>query len=113
MREAVIVSTARTGIGRAFRGALNNIKSPTLMGHAIQHAVQRAGINPGEVEDVVIGSAMAARCTACWIAWPISVGDLMLFNTPRNARPMPVRAVETMTASLMVQTPRGSVKRLA
>ncbi|RSZ40150.1 acetyl-CoA C-acyltransferase [Variovorax beijingensis] len=60
MREAVIVSTARTGIGRAFRGALNNIKSPTLMGHAIQHAVQRAGINPGEVEDVVIGSAMAA-----------------------------------------------------
>lgn len=60
MREAVIVSTARTGIGRAFRGALNNIKSPTLTGHAIQHAVQRAGIDPGEVEDVVIGSAMAA-----------------------------------------------------
>jgi acetyl-CoA C-acetyltransferase len=59
MREAVIVSTARTGIGRAFRGALNNIKSPTLMGHAIRHAVQRAGINPGEVEDVVIGTAMA------------------------------------------------------
>lgn len=59
MREAVIVSTARTGIGRAFRGALNNIKSPTLMGHAIRHAVQRAGVNPGEVEDVVIGTAMA------------------------------------------------------
>jgi acetyl-CoA C-acetyltransferase len=59
MREAVIVSTARTGIGRAFRGALNNIKSPTLMGHAIHHAVQRAGVNPGEVEDVVIGTAMA------------------------------------------------------
>jgi acetyl-CoA C-acetyltransferase len=59
MREAVIVSTARTGIGRAFRGALNNIKSPTLMGHAIRHAVQRAGVNPGEVEDVVVGTAMA------------------------------------------------------
>jgi len=59
MREAVIVSTARTGIGRAFRGALNNIKSPTLMGHAIRHAVQRAGLNPEEVEDVVIGTAMA------------------------------------------------------
>ncbi|MDR6860731.1 acetyl-CoA C-acyltransferase [Variovorax guangxiensis] len=59
MREAVIVSTARTGIGRAYRGALNNIKSPTLMGHAIRHAVERAGINPGEVEDVVIGTAMA------------------------------------------------------
>jgi acetyl-CoA C-acetyltransferase len=60
MREAVIVSTARTGIGRAFRGALNNTKSPTLMGHAIRHAVQRAGIDPAEVEDVVIGTAMAA-----------------------------------------------------
>lgn len=59
MREAVIVSTARTGIGRAFRGALNNIKSPTLMGHAIRHAVQRAGVDRGEVEDVVIGTAMA------------------------------------------------------
>ena len=59
MREAVIVSTARTGIGRAFRGALNNTKSPTLMGHAIHHAVQRAGIDPGQVEDVVIGTAMA------------------------------------------------------
>jgi acetyl-CoA C-acetyltransferase len=59
MREAVIVSTARTGIGRAFRGALNNIKSPTLMGHAIRHAVQRAGVDGGEVEDVVIGTAMA------------------------------------------------------
>jgi len=59
MREAVIVSTARTGIGRAFRGALNNTKSPTMMGHAIRHAVQRAGIDPGQVEDVVIGTAMA------------------------------------------------------
>ena len=59
MREAVIVSTARTGIGRAFRGALNHTKSPTLMGHAIHHAVQRAGIDPGQVEDVVIGTAMA------------------------------------------------------
>ncbi|RDK11445.1 acetyl-CoA C-acyltransferase [Cupriavidus lacunae] len=60
MREAVIVSTARTGIGRAFRGALNDIKSPTLMGHVIHHAVLRAGIEAGEVEDVVVGTAMAA-----------------------------------------------------
>jgi len=59
MREAIIVSTARTGIGRAFRGALNNIKSPTLAGYVIRRAVQRAGIDPGEVEDVVVGTAMA------------------------------------------------------
>ena len=56
MREAVIISTARTPIGIAFKGALNNIKSPTIMGHAIQHAVERAGVDPGMFEDVVIGS---------------------------------------------------------
>ena len=60
MREAVIVSTARTPIGVAFKGALNNIKSPTMMGHAIQHAVERAGVNPGSIEDVVIGSVLTA-----------------------------------------------------
>lgn len=60
MREAVIVSTARTGIGRAFRGSLNATKSPTLMAHAIRHAVARAGIDGGEVEDVVIGAVLTA-----------------------------------------------------
>ncbi|WP_395400754.1 acetyl-CoA C-acyltransferase [Pseudoduganella sp. UC29_106] len=60
MREAVIVSTARTPIGRAYRGALNNIKSPTLLGHAISHAVQRAGIDPAEIEDAVMGSVLTA-----------------------------------------------------
>ena len=60
MREAVIVSTARTPIGVAFKGALNNIKSPTMMGHAIQHAVGRAGVDPGTIEDVVIGSVLTA-----------------------------------------------------
>jgi acetyl-CoA C-acetyltransferase len=60
MRHAVIVSTARTPIGRAFRGSLNNIKSPTLMGHAIHHATQRADIDGAEVEDVVIGTVLGA-----------------------------------------------------
>ncbi|WAH60729.1 acetyl-CoA C-acyltransferase [Pseudomonas silvicola] len=60
MREAVIVSTARTPIGKAHRGALNNIKSPTLTAHVLSHAVQRAGIEPGEVEDVIVGAAMGA-----------------------------------------------------
>ena len=60
MREAVIVSTARTPIGRAFRGALNNIKSPTMTAHAIKHAVQRAGLEGGEIEDCVIGSVLNA-----------------------------------------------------
>lgn len=58
MREAVIVSTARSPIGRATRGALNNIKSPTLTAHAIRHAVARAGVDGAEVEDVVIGCSL-------------------------------------------------------
>lgn len=60
MREAVIVSTARTGIGRAYRGALNNIKSPTLLGHVIGEAVRRAGVEGGEVEDVVMGTVLTS-----------------------------------------------------
>jgi acetyl-CoA acetyltransferase family protein len=64
MKEAVIVSTARTPIGRAFKGALNNIKSPTMMAHAIRHAVDRAGVEGAEVEDVLIGSVLNAGTAA-------------------------------------------------
>ncbi|MCB1667408.1 MAG: acetyl-CoA C-acyltransferase [Pseudomonadales bacterium] len=60
MREAVIVSTARTPIGKAFRGAFNNTQSPTLMAHAIKHAVNRAGISVDEIEDTVIGTTLCA-----------------------------------------------------
>ncbi len=58
MRDALIVSTARTPIGRAYRGAFNNLPSPTLAGHAIQAAVKRAGIDGDEVDDVVFGCAL-------------------------------------------------------
>jgi len=58
MREAVIVSAARTPIGKAYRGAFNNTEAPTLGGHAVRHAVERAGIDPAEVEDVIMGCAM-------------------------------------------------------
>ena len=57
MREAVIVSTARTAIGKAYRGAFNNTTAPTLGGHVIRTVVERAGIDPGEVDDVVMGAA--------------------------------------------------------
>ena len=63
MREAVIVSTARTPIGKAYRGAFNDTQAQELAGHAIKHAVQRAGIEPGEVEDVVIGAAIQQGST--------------------------------------------------
>ena len=58
MREAVIVSTARTPIGKAFRGAFNASPPPVLGGHAIKHAVERAGIDGAEVDDVVWGAAL-------------------------------------------------------
>ena len=68
MREAVIVSTARTGIGRAFKGALNNTKSPTMMGHVIRHAVERAGIDGAEIDDAVVGTVLAAGTAGMNIA---------------------------------------------
>ncbi len=58
MREAVIVSTARTPIGKAYRGAFNNTEAPTLGAHAVKHAVERAGLEVAEVEDVLMGCAM-------------------------------------------------------
>jgi acetyl-CoA C-acetyltransferase len=58
VREAVIVSTARTAIGKAYRGAFNNLEAPTLASHAIRAAVERARIDPAEVDDVVMGAAV-------------------------------------------------------
>lgn len=60
MREAVIVSTARTPIGKAFRGLFNNTKSPTMASFAIRAAVERSKVDPGEIEDLVMGTAMPA-----------------------------------------------------
>ena len=57
-RQAVIVSTARTPIGKAYRGAFNATPSPTLAAHAIRAAVERAGVDPAEIDDVVIGAAL-------------------------------------------------------
>ena len=61
-REAVIVSTARTPIGRAYRGAFNATPSPTLASHAIKAAVERARIDPAEVDDVIMGARSSRAC---------------------------------------------------
>ena len=84
MREAVIVSTARTPIGRAYRGAFNNTDGPTLGGHAIKSAVERCGLDPAEVEDVVWGCALTqgsqapniARLAALAGGLPVTVGGM-------------------------------------
>jgi acetyl-CoA C-acetyltransferase/acetyl-CoA acyltransferase len=68
MREAAVVSTARTPIGRAFRGAFNNTKSPTLMAHAIRHAVKRARLDPERIDDLVVGTVLAAGTAGSNIA---------------------------------------------
>ena len=68
MTDAVIVSTARTPIGRAYKGALNNTEGATLLGHAISSAVSRAKLDGAEVEDVVMGCAMQQGTTASNIA---------------------------------------------
>jgi acetyl-CoA C-acetyltransferase len=81
MPEAVIVSAARTPIGRAFRGAFNQTHGATMAGHAVRHAVARAGVDPAEVEDVVIGTGLPegatghnlGRTTALRAGLPISV----------------------------------------
>lgn len=68
MRSALIVSTARTPIGRAYRGAFNNLPSPTLASHAIRAAVERAKIDGAEVQDVVLGAALQQGAQATNIA---------------------------------------------
>jgi acetyl-CoA C-acetyltransferase len=68
MADAVIVSTARTPIGKAYRGAFNNTHGATLAGHVIASAAQRAGIEPGEVEDVILGCALPEGATGQNIA---------------------------------------------
>ncbi len=73
MREAVIVSTARTPIGKAYRGAFNNTEAPTLGGHAVRHAVERAGLDPAEVEDVMMGCALPQGSQGANIARQIAL----------------------------------------
>jgi acetyl-CoA C-acetyltransferase len=68
MADAVIVSTARTPIGKAYRGAFNNTHGGTLAGHVIARALERARVDPGEVEDVLIGCAMPEGATGQNIA---------------------------------------------
>ena len=84
MPEAVIVSTARTPIGRAYRGAFNMTHGAELGGHVVRYAVERAGVDPGEVEDVILGCALPERATGGNIArqaalragLPVTVGGM-------------------------------------
>ncbi|MGE3744838.1 MAG: acetyl-CoA C-acyltransferase [Sphingomonadaceae bacterium] len=85
MRDAVIVSTARTAIGRAYRGAFNNLPSPSLAAQAITAAVARAQVDPGEIEDCILGSALPqgfqatiGRTAALRAGLPVSVAGVTI-----------------------------------
>ena len=73
MTDAVIVSTARTGLGKSWKGAFNMTYGATLGAHAVQHAVARAGIDPAEVEDVIMGSTFGEGTTGGNIARAIAL----------------------------------------
>src|ERR1700712_5733283 len=73
MTEAVIVSTARTGLAKSWKGAFNMTHGATLGGHVVQHAVARAGIDPAEVEDVLMGCANPEGATGVNIARQIAL----------------------------------------
>jgi acetyl-CoA C-acetyltransferase len=86
MKEAVIVSVARTPIGKAYRGAFNNLEAPSLAAAPISTAVERAGIDPSEVDDVIMGCAMAqgtqflniGRLAALAAGLPLSVSGMTI-----------------------------------
>ena len=86
MTSAVIVSTARTPLAKSWKGALNMTYGATLGGHAVQHAVQRAGIDAADIEDVIMGCAFPegtdgqniARQIAIRAGLPVSVSGLTI-----------------------------------
>ena len=80
MREAVIVSTARTGLAKSYRGGFNNTHGAAMAGHAVKHAIERARIEPKEVEDVIMGCGLPegatgqniGRLAAIWAGCPVT-----------------------------------------
>ena len=86
MKDAVIVSTARTGLAKSVRGGFNDTHGAVLGGHAVKHAIGRARIEPGMVEDVVMGCGFPegatgnniAREAAIWAGCPVSTSGMTL-----------------------------------
>ena len=86
MTDVAIVSTARTGLAKSWKGAFNMTYGATLAAHAIEHAVKRAGVDPAEVEDVILGAAMlegttggnVARVAALRAGLPVSTGGVSI-----------------------------------
>ncbi|NEX92518.1 acetyl-CoA C-acyltransferase [Caulobacter sp. 17J65-9] len=121
MREAVIVSTARTPIGKAYRGAFNDTQAQALGGHAIKHAVQRAGVDPAEIEDVVIGAALQqgstgtniGRQAALRAGLPVTVAGMSLDRQCASGLMGIATAAKQITGDGMTVTVGGGLESIS
>jgi acetyl-CoA acetyltransferase len=103
MREAVIVSTARTALTKAGRGALNDTHGITMAGHAIKGALERAGVEAAAVEDVFLGCAAPEGATGH--NWHAMQPSLPVARRPRRAPPSTASAPRACRPSPMRRTP--------
>ncbi|ANY83794.1 acetyl-CoA acetyltransferase (plasmid) [Microvirga ossetica] len=121
MRDAVIVSTARTPIGKAYRGAFNDTQAQELGGHVIAHAVSRAGVEPGEVDDVVMGAAIQqgsthmniARQAAIRAGLPTSVAGMSVDRQCASGLMAIAIAAKQIIADGMTVTVGGGVESIS
>jgi acetyl-CoA C-acetyltransferase len=113
MRQAVIVSTARTGLAKSVRGGFNDTHGAVLGGHAVKHAISRAGIDPGEVEDVYMGCGFPegatgnniARESLIWAGCPVSTAGVTVnryCSSGLNAIAMAAQQVMTQSTDIAV-----------
>ena len=121
MRRAAIVSTARTPIGKAYRGAFNNTQAQTLAGHALASAIERAGIDGSEVEDVILGCAMqegsssinVARQAVLRAGLPVSVPGLTLDRQCSSGLMAIATAAKNIIVDGMTITAGGGVESIS
>jgi acetyl-CoA acetyltransferases len=121
MRSAVIVSTARTAIGKAYRGAFNDTQSQALGGHVIAAAVARAGIDPAEIDDVVIGAAHQygatggniARQCALRAGLPVTVPGMSVDRKCSSGLMAIATAAKQITGDGMTITVGGGVEAIS
>ncbi len=121
MREAVIVSTARTGLAKTGRGSLNDTHGITMAGHAIKHAISRAGIEAAEVEDVYLGSAQpegatghnVARNAALWAGCPSTTAGATINRFCSSGLQAIANAAHTVTAEGAPVAIGGGVESLS
>ena len=121
MRRAAIISTARTPIGKAYRGAFNNTQAQTLAGHALASAIERAGIDGSEVEDVILGCAMqegsssmnVARQAVLRAGLPVTVPGLTLDRQCSSGLMAIATAAKNIIVDGMTITAGGGVESIS